>query len=116
VEGRPLNEPNDLAFDRRGNLIFTCPGNSRQEPTGDVCCLSPAGQLHVAVYGAGQVQVFDPTGTQVAAHDLPGKNPTNCAFDPSGRLGLVVTEAEKGLLLSLPGLGPGLALFQGGDR
>lgn len=28
-----------------------------------------------------------------------------------GRLGLVVTEAEKGLLLSLTGLGPGLPFF-----
>jgi hypothetical protein len=38
-------------------------------------------------------------------------NPTNAAFDPTNRLGLVVTEAEKGLLLSLPEVGPGVTLF-----
>lgn len=32
---------------------------------------------------------------------MPGQNPTNCAFDHADKLGLVVTEAEKGLLLSV---------------
>ena len=186
VAGQPLNKPNDLAFDAAGNVIFTCPGNSRQEPTGYVCCLTPAGaisvvargmffpnglafvdegrtlivaetyrqrlwkgtwdarerrwleahvwaegvvgapgpdgmaigadgRLYVAVYGSSQVKVFDAAGRQVTAYDLPGKNPTNCAFDPAGSLGLVVTEAEQGILWSLPQLGPGLSLFTGGN-
>jgi len=38
VDGETLDMPNDLAFDERGNLLFTCPGNSRKEPTGYVCC------------------------------------------------------------------------------
>ena len=50
-------------------------------------------------------------GRITGAIDLPGQNPTNCAFDPSGRLGLVVTEAEKGLLLSALGLGLGNKIF-----
>ena len=32
VEGERLAHPNDLAFDMRGNLVFTCPGESRKEP------------------------------------------------------------------------------------
>ena len=28
IGGEPLNKPNDLAFDSRGNLVFTCPGES----------------------------------------------------------------------------------------
>lgn len=40
VEGVPLDQPNDLAFDRAGNLLFTCPGNSRQVPTGYACVFS----------------------------------------------------------------------------
>lgn len=39
VNGKPLDKPNDLAFDDSGNLLFTCPGNSRHEPTGYVCAL-----------------------------------------------------------------------------
>ncbi len=171
IDGAPLFRPNDLAFDSSGNLVFTCPGDSRQQPTGYVCCLSPDGALtkiaaeqyfpnglafgagggeliiaetyrhrlwkgewnadakrwineqpwadvgeppgpdgmvigadglvYVAVYRHGQIKVINPNGEIVRLIDLPGKNPTNCAFDPQGRLGLVVTEAEKGLLLSI---------------
>jgi gluconolactonase len=74
--------------------------------------LGADGLLYVAVYGSSQVKVFSPDGRQVSEQTLPGNNPTNCAFDPSGQLGLVVTEAEQGKLWSLPELGPGARLFQ----
>jgi gluconolactonase len=185
MHGEPLNSPNDLAFDARGNLVFTCPGNAINVPTGYVCCLQPDGTLrkiaedlyfpnglafsedgqrlvvaetyrqrlligdwddeecswkevqpwaevggsdgpdgmafgtdgllYVAVYSLGCVKAIAPDGSIAAIYDLPGRNPTNCAFDPSGRLGLIVTEAEQGRLLSLPHLGPGIALFDGGN-
>jgi gluconolactonase len=167
-----LNKPNDLIFDTAGNVIFTCPGDSRAEPTGFVCCRTPEGfvkkiadelyfpnglvltddgktliiaetfrqrlwkgswsadsqewieavpwsevggsigpdgmaldvngLLYVAVYGSGKIKVIDKDGSIKQSFNLPGMNPTNAAFDPSGNLGLVVTEAEKGLLISLP--------------
>jgi hypothetical protein len=37
------------------------------------------------------------------------------AFDPTGVLGLIVTEAEKGLIVSLTELSAGYPLFDGGD-
>ncbi len=40
VGGEPLANPNDLAFDSKGNLLFTCPGDSRKSPDGYVCVLS----------------------------------------------------------------------------
>lgn len=40
VNGKPFDKPNDLAFDDAGNLLFTCPGNSRYEPTGYVCAFA----------------------------------------------------------------------------
>lgn len=43
VDGATLNNPNDLAFDSCGNVIFTCPGNSRKEPTGYVCAVNKNG-------------------------------------------------------------------------
>lgn len=171
VGGAPLFKPNDLAFDPAGNLVFTCPGDSRTEPTGYVCCLqtngevrqvasgfyfpnglafSPDGRhltvaetrrqrlwrgrwdagralwlaprpwasvggtigpdgmaygsdgrLYVAIYSGGAVKVVGIDGEVEEVIPVPGANPTNCAFDPSGKLGLVVTEAESGKLFSL---------------
>jgi gluconolactonase len=170
VDGHHLDKPNDLAFDAAGNLVFTCPGSSRETPTGYVCCLTPsgdctviadqlyfpnglaftgdgalviaetrrqrlwrggwdasarrwtspvqlcatggapigpdglaidiAGRLHVAIYGDGIIEVFGADGTRLGALTTPGACPTNCAFDPSGEWGLVVTEAERGEILS----------------
>jgi gluconolactonase len=77
-------------------------------PTGpDGMALGEDGLLYVAVFGSGMIKAVSPEGKVVETYELPGMNPTNCAFDPNGRLGLVVTEAEKGLLLSLPELGKG---------
>ena len=59
------------------------------------------GLLYVAAYGAGRVVALDPSGLCVGSYTVPGMRPTNVAFDPTGKLGLVVTEAERGLLLSL---------------
>jgi gluconolactonase len=183
VDGHALDRPNDLAFDAAGNLVFTCPGTSRTEPTGYVCCLSPdgactviadglyfpnglaftpngdlvlaetrrqrlwrggwdavarrwiapaplcatvgapigpdglaidaEGRIHAAIYGAGQVEIFASDGQRLGALTTPGAHTSNCAFDPSGRLGLVVTETERGELLSFPADAPGLPLARG---
>lgn len=182
VVGKPLDKPNDLAFDAGGNLLFTCPGDSRSAPNGYVCCWNRSigcqivadtlffpnglalldaetlvvaetyrqriwigewnaearewreprilaevggptgpdgmavgadGLIYVAVFGTGTVKAVDRRGVTQSVYPLPGKNPTNLAFDPSVRMGLVVTEAEAGRLLSLPHLGPGQRLFNG---
>lgn len=171
VNSETLNNPNDLAFDAVGNLVFTCPGNSRSEPSGYVCVLEKngtvkkivedkyfpnglafsndgkqliiaetykhrlcrgnwdsercewtetvvfaevggpigpdgmafdeEGNLYVAIYGQGRIKVINNHGEIIDELILPGNNPTNCAFDPSGKLGLVVTEAENGTLLNI---------------
>jgi gluconolactonase len=68
----------------------------------DGMALDDEGFLYVAVYGDSCIRVFDPTGKYVNDIQVPGKNPTNCAFDPFERWWLVVTESEKGELLSIP--------------
>ncbi len=183
VDGEHLFKPNDLAFDPAGNLVFTCPGDSRTKPTGYVCVLtrhgevrrvasgfyfpnglafSPDGRhlvvaetrrqrlwrgqwdaanarwlaprpwasvggtvgpdgmafaadgrLFVAIYSSGVIKVVTHDGEVDEVIDIPGANPTNCAFDPTGRLGLVVTEAEHGRLLNLDVGVPGAALYKG---
>lgn len=168
-ESGTLKMPNDLAFDRSGNLLFTCPGDTLEDNTGYICCLSTNkklskifegmyypnglalnkeqtqlfvaetgtqkiwsfewnadakqlsnktlfvetggsigpdgiafdqdGNLYVAVYGSGKVKVWDKNGVLKEEIDSRGKNPTNCVLDPSGKKGLIITEAEKGLLV-----------------
>lgn len=177
VNGRPLNKPNDLLFDDRNNLIFTCPGSSEKGEAGYVAVRTPTGMveiiadglaypnglalfpttktlliaeshrqqiwqgfwdaeglswetirvwsqvvdapvnahspgpdgmavgpdenLYVAVFGAGLIRVLSTEGEFIRDISLPGQNPTNCIFDPSGELGLIVTESERGELLSV---------------
>lgn len=182
ISERVYDRPNDLAFDGAGRLVFTCPGNSRTDPTGTVWSLdrngvsrlladqlyfpnglafsadgtelvvaetyqqrlwrgdysaatgdwlSPrpvvhlpgpigpdgmafekSGALSVAVFGQGIVARVDTEG-HMTPLVVPGAKPTNCCFDPSGALGLVVSEAQFGQLLAFPDLGPGISLLEG---
>ncbi|GAB4001374.1 SMP-30/gluconolactonase/LRE family protein [Spirosoma daeguense] len=72
-----------------------------QIPGPDGMTIGPDGNLYVAVFGAGIIRVFSKDGTFIRDIKLPGSNPSNCTFDPSGKLGLVVTETEKGELWSV---------------
>lgn len=172
IEGQKLKMPNDLTFDRKDNLFFTCPGSELNDGTGYVChydstqglkkiatgmfypnglafnkeetqlyiaetgtqkiwafdwntetrtlskqrlftetggSIGPDGiafdkeeNLYVAVYGSGQVKVWNKNGQQINGFETEGNNPTNCAIDPKGQLGLMITEAEHGLLINYP--------------
>jgi gluconolactonase len=73
------------------------------------------GLLYQAIYGDGVVRVVGPEGKIVREVQVPGMNVTNVAVDPGGKLGIVVTETEKGRLLSYPGIQPGEAIFDGGE-
>jgi gluconolactonase len=55
------------------------------------------GNLYVAHFGGGCVDVFDPSGTQVDRIAVPGEQPTNVAFGPDGTT-LVVTEVATASL------------------
>jgi gluconolactonase len=52
------------------------------------------GDLYVAHYGSGHVDIFDPAGTLVDEIALPGREPTNVAFGGPDNMTLVVTDVE----------------------
>lgn len=167
----PLKMPNDLCFDLLGNLLFTCPGDSLDDGTGYICCLSldghliqihtkmqypnglafapdnkslyiaetgskwiwkstwnvslkkledlekfayaggevgpdgiafdSEGTLYAAIYGGQKIITIDHTGQILEEILLPYPNPTNCAIDPKGTKGIIVTEAKQGQLIQI---------------
>jgi gluconolactonase len=80
--------------------VIDAPVNA-QIPGPDGMTVGPDGNLYVAIFGAGIIRVLSTEGEFVRDIKLPGQNPTNCIFDPSGKLGLIVTESERGELLSI---------------
>ncbi|WP_313531780.1 SMP-30/gluconolactonase/LRE family protein [Sphingobacterium multivorum] len=56
-------------------------------------------QLYAAIYGSQHILSIDTKNKTTEKIPTPGKNPTNCALDPKGVQGLMITEAEKGQLL-----------------
>ena len=77
----------------------------------DGLAFAGGGDLYVALFGQGVLRIVGGDGEAGRTVAVPGERPTNLAFDPSGRLGLVVTEAERGRLLSYPSLRSASALF-----
>ncbi len=69
------------------------------EPDG--LALSKDNLIYAAVFNTSMVWVFDTDGNLQKQIKLPAKCPTNLCFDTVGDLGLLVTEAEKGLLLAI---------------
>ena len=69
------------------------------EPDG--LALSKDNLIYAAVFNTSMVWVFDTDGNLQKQIKLPAKCPTKLCFDTVGDLGLLVTEAEKGLLLAI---------------
>lgn len=67
----------------------------------DGMALDADGNLYVTVFDQSRIMVAAPDGKIIETIMLPVKRPTSCAFDPSGRYGLVVTDADVGCVLSI---------------
>lgn len=67
--------------------------------------------LYVAVFNESKINIYDKTGELTESLHCPGSRPTSCTFDPSGKLGLVVTEAERGQILTYKIKNNGLPIY-----
>ena len=69
--------------------------------------------LYVAIFNEHRINIYSPDGNLLNWLRIEGSRPTSCAFDPSDKLGLVVTEADRGEIISFQGFGKGLPIFYG---
>lgn len=65
-------------------------------PGPDGMAFDEEGNLYVAHWGEGRVDVFDPDGKEIDQIKTPGKHTTNCAFGGPDRSTLYITEVETG--------------------
>jgi sugar lactone lactonase YvrE len=63
----------------------------------DGMCADADGNLWIAIFGAGQVRCYAPTGDQLATIDVGVPNPTSVAFVGTGLDTLVITTARHEL-------------------
>lgn len=82
-------------------------------PSGpDGMAFAANGNLYVAHFNGGSVEIFDPSGTHVGAISIPGANVTNIAFAPDGETA-IVTEVSTASLYRVHVGVAGLALYGG---
>ncbi|WP_234736654.1 SMP-30/gluconolactonase/LRE family protein [Tellurirhabdus bombi] len=91
--------PNAEDLDWEHPDVWTSTGPDGFGPDG--MTLGADGNLYVAVFGSGTIKVYNQQGQHLHDIQIPGENPTNIACDPTKRLGLVATEAERGELISI---------------
>ncbi|WP_372933670.1 SMP-30/gluconolactonase/LRE family protein [Mariniphaga sediminis] len=89
--------------------FFAKAGNGPWGPDG--MALDEEENLYVAVFNESKINIYNKKGELSGHLDCPGSRPTSCAFDPSGKLGLVVTEAENGQVISYPAFNRGLPIY-----
>jgi len=67
--------------------------------------------LYAAVFNEYRINIYNKSGKLTDYLSCSGSRPTSCAFDPYGRYGLVVTEAQLGEIISYDVSEKGLLIF-----
>lgn len=94
-----------------GERHFAKAGNGPWGPDGMAFDIHE--NLFVAIFNESRTNVYSKAGELTGSLPCPGTRPTSCAFDPTDRLGLVVTEAERGEIISYSDAGIGLPIYYG---
>jgi len=106
-----IGEWDAAALELKNERPFAKAGNGPWGPDG--MAFDENENLYVCVFNEHRINIYSKSGSLMEWISVQGSRPTSCAFDPSGILGLVVTEADRGEILSFPDLGKGLPVFCG---
>ncbi len=83
-------------------------------PSGpDGMAFDAEGNLYVAHFNLGRVNIFDPSGKLIDAIEVPGQQTTNCAFGGPENKTLYITECITHSIYSVELDVPGFPLFDG---
>ncbi len=93
----------------RNERPFAKAGNGPWGPDG--MAFDEQENLFTAVFNESCINVYATDGKLTNTLPCPGTRPTSCSFDPAGKLGLVVTEADRGEIISYPEFKNGLPIF-----
>ena len=110
VAGTVTRYPWDAELGRfgPGTVIVAIPPG---EGLPDGLSVDDEGTIWLAVWGAGEVRRFDPSGRQLDAITLPTPQVTSCTFGGPDRDRLYVTSARAGLRPDDPGYDAAGAVF-----
>ena len=93
----------------RNESPFAKAGNGPWGPDG--IAFDEHENLFAAIFNERRINIYRQDGKLTDWINCAGSRPTSCVFDPSGKLGLVVTEADRGEIISFPDFGKGLPIF-----
>lgn len=104
-----IAEWDNQSLELKSERAFAKAGNGPWGPDG--IAFDENENLFVTVFNESRVNIYNPLGELIDWIVTKGIRPTSCAFDPSGKLGLVVTEADRGEIISYPEFGKGLPIY-----
>lgn len=93
----------------RNERPFAKAGNGSWGPDG--IAFDENENLFATIFNESRINIYGQDGKLNDWINCDYSRPTSCAFDPSGKLGLIVTEAERGEIISFPEFGKGLPIF-----
>lgn len=104
-----VGEWNNKALELKNVKHFAKAGVGPWGPDG--IALDKEENLYVAIFNESKINVYNKQGQLYDSIPCPDSRPTSCAFDPTGKLGLVVTCAEHGQILSYRVKNAGLPIY-----
>jgi len=93
----------------KNEKLFTKAGSGPWGPDG--IAFDEQENLYATIFNESKINIYSNDGKLIDSIDFIGNRPTSCAFDPFGKLGLIVAEAERGEIISFPNFGKGLSIY-----
>jgi gluconolactonase len=106
-----IGEWNAAKLELRNERTFAKVGEGPWGPDG--IAFDENENLFVTIFNESRINIYRQDGKLIDWIECTGNRPTSCAFDPYGKSGLIITEAERGEIISFPDFSKGLPIYYG---